>query len=161
MGHLPLRPVGQGRDRAGEVLADAGAIRSLLERHRVEAYVSGHHHAWFPGRIGSLDLIQLGALGSGPRRLLGQSRPGFQTLTVLDFFAATGRRRETSLDLRTMQPVPTALLPERLVDSSGRVLQRRSTDSGPVGDRAGSIHQTLDGSPSPIGGGAEGRGAGA
>jgi 3',5'-cyclic AMP phosphodiesterase CpdA len=127
MGHLPLRAVGEGRDRAGEVLADADAMQALLQRHQVQAYVSGHHHAWFPGRIGDLDLIQLGALGSGPRRLLGQSRPGFQTLTVLDIFTATGQRRETTLDLRSMKPVPRGQLPAQLVDRSGRVQRRRES----------------------------------
>ena len=128
MGHLPLRPVGHGRDRPGEVLVAADAIQALLERHQVEAYISGHHHVWFPGRIGELDLIQLGALGSGPRRLLGQNRPGFQTLTLLDFFAGTGERRETTLDLRSLKPVPPEQLPDQLVDRGGRVLRRRQSE---------------------------------
>ena len=127
MGHLPLRPVGQGRDRNGEVLGAADAIQALLERHRVEAYISGHHHAWFPGRIGALDLIQLGALGSGPRPLLGQKHPAHQSLTLLDFYPDTEQWQEITLDLRTMKPVSPRSLPVQIVDRDGRVLRRRQT----------------------------------
>lgn len=125
MGHLPLRAVAQGRDRPGDVLAGSEALRALLERHGVEAYVSGHHHAWFPARLGHLDLYQLGALGSGPRRLLGQSAAPFQTLTVLDLFLAAGHSRLTTYDMRTGTPFDAARLPATITDSSGRTLSRR------------------------------------
>jgi 3',5'-cyclic AMP phosphodiesterase CpdA len=124
VGHLPLLGVAQGRDNAGNVLAQATEFRQLLERHRVEAYISGHQHAYYPGRVGQLDLIQLGALGSGPRRLLRQSTPPHQTLTVLDDWAS-GRRVETTLNLRTMRPVDPRELPARLTDSLGRTQSRR------------------------------------
>jgi hypothetical protein len=124
MGHLPLRPVGVGRDRPGEVLERADALRALMERHGVEAYVSGHHHAWYPARLGGLTLYHLGALGSGPRRLLGQSAAPFQTLTVLDLFLAQGRSTVTTVDLRSVRAVDPRSLPASLVDRQGRVLQR-------------------------------------
>ena len=127
IGHLPLRSVGEGKDRVGETLAHADAIQALLERHRVTAYVSGHHHAWFPGRIGELDLIQLGALGSGPRRLLGQQQSSFQTITQLDFNCSTGERKEFTLDLSTEKPVQTLQLPVQIVDRQGRRVMRRQT----------------------------------
>jgi hypothetical protein len=124
MGHLPLRPVGAGRDSPGEVLADAARLQALLERHGVQAYVSGHHHAWFPARLGRLDLFHLGAAGNGPRRLLGQGRPTPHTLTVLDLMAG-GPIRATTLDLETLRPLDPGQLPGRLVDRRGRVLLRR------------------------------------
>ncbi|MEB3321283.1 MAG: metallophosphoesterase [Synechococcaceae cyanobacterium] len=125
MGHLPLRAVGRGRDNGGDVLARPDALQALMERHDVEAYVSGHHHAWFPGRIGSLDLYHLGAMGSGPRRLLGSSEAPFQTLTVLDLFHAAGRTVATTLDLRTLTPVDPGRLPRRITDRTGRSVPLR------------------------------------
>ena len=124
MGHLPLRAVGVGRDRPGEVLEGAEALRALMERHGVEAYISGHHHAWYPARLGGLTLYHLGALGSGPRRLLGQSSTPFQTLTVLDLFVAEGRSSVTTVNLRQGRTVDPRSLPASLVDRQGRVLQR-------------------------------------
>ena len=125
VGHLPLRAVSQGRDRPGEVLAQPAALQQLLERHGVEAYVSGHQHAYFPARLGQLDLFQLGAMGSGPRRLLGQSTTPFQTLTVLDLVGSPARLVDTSFDLRTLRRIDQQRLPRSLRDAAGRVLQRR------------------------------------
>jgi len=43
----------------------------LLERYHV--HISGHHHAYFPGHRGQLELLHTGALGSGPRPLLNSN----------------------------------------------------------------------------------------
>ncbi|MEA5443671.1 metallophosphoesterase [Cyanobium gracile] len=126
VGHLPLRAVSQGRDRPGEVLAQPAALQQLLDRHGVEAYVSGHQHAYFPARLGQLDLFHLGAMGSGPRRLLGQSTTPFQTLTVLDLVGSPPRLVDTSFDLRTLRPIDPQRLPRSLSDAAGRVLPRRA-----------------------------------
>ena len=54
-----------------------------MENGRVQAYISGNHHAWFSRRRGQLDLLPLGALGSGPRSLLDGEAPAQQTFTLL------------------------------------------------------------------------------
>lgn len=130
MGHLPLLGVSQGRDTAGNVLAQSLELRQLLERAQVEAYISGHQHAYYPGRLGQLDLIQLGALGSGPRKLLGQSGAPFQTLTVLDYDWSSGLRRDSTVNMRTRQRLDPEQLPPRLRDSRGRTQMRRSAATG-------------------------------
>ncbi|MFO7629458.1 MAG: metallophosphoesterase [Prochlorococcaceae cyanobacterium] len=127
LGHLPLQAVAQGRDTSGDVLAAASELRLLLERHGVQAYVSGHQHAYFPSRLGRLDLVQLGALGSGPRRLLGRSEAPFQTLTLLDLPSADGPSRETTINLRSVQLLDRSSLPSRLLDGAGRQLIRRDS----------------------------------
>ena len=125
VGHLPLLGVSQGRDTAGNVLAQSQELRQLLERNQVEAYISGHQHAYYRGRIGQLDLIQLGALGSGPRKLLGQSTAPCQTMTVLDYDWNNGRRRDSTVNMRNMQWLNPGRLPPRLSDSRGRTQIRR------------------------------------
>jgi hypothetical protein len=123
VGHLPLQGVALGRDRPGEVLHDAAGLRQLLERQRVHLYISGHHHAYFPGRSGSLDLLSLGAMGSGPRRLLIDSRPPHQTLTLLDRFG--DELVDSTIDLTTGRPIDRNLLPVRLQPSQGEPMTRR------------------------------------
>ncbi|MCT0199883.1 metallophosphoesterase [Synechococcus sp. CS-1325] len=125
LGHLPLQAVARGRDDGGNVLNGADALRQLMERHDVSAYISGHQHAYFPARLGRLDLFQLGAAGSGPRALLQGGAAPFQTLTVLDLAWSSGRTVDTTINLRTMRPVERSRLPERLINRQGRVLQRR------------------------------------
>ena len=126
LGHLPLYPVGRGRERGGNVLAQADRLRKLMERHDVRAYISGHHHAYFPGRVGSLDLIALGALGSGPRTWLGQKAPPMQTLTVIDLFHSAPAPVLTTYDMTTLRPIRLASLPARIVTPSGVVVGRQA-----------------------------------
>ncbi|MEB3351741.1 MAG: metallophosphoesterase [Cyanobacteriota bacterium] len=123
VGHLPLAAVAEGRNRAGEVLADPARLQGLLERTRTTLYISGHHHAYFPGRTGQLDLLSLGAMGSGPRRLLASARPPHQTLTLLD--RQGDELIDTTVDLRTGRPLDPAVLPARLDPAQGPTLRRR------------------------------------
>lgn len=110
LGHLPLYGIAEGRNEPGEVLQDADSLRAFLERHAVDAYISGHHHAYYPGRRGSIDLLYSGALGQGPRQLIGSELPAMQTVTLLDFdFSAD------SVDYTTFYFVDGEV---RIVDSS-------------------------------------------
>jgi hypothetical protein len=96
-----------------------------MERHGVRAYISGHHHAYFPGRVGSLDLICLGALGSGPRPLLGQTAAPVHTLTVIDLFDGAPAPVLTTYDMTRLREIPPAALPARLLTPSGVVVARQ------------------------------------
>ena len=129
VGHLPLFGVSQGRDRAGEVLDQPRAVLTLLEAGRVQGYISGHQHAWFPARRGQLDLIQLGAMGSGPRRLLQGGIPPQQTYTTLDINWQNGSLRETTYAVSSGQPVAWSRLPATLTGRAGTIernVQERS-----------------------------------
>jgi 3',5'-cyclic AMP phosphodiesterase CpdA len=84
IGHLPLYAVAVGRNKPGEILDNAEQLRLLLERYHVHTYISGHHHAYFPGHRGQLQLLHAGAIGSGPRQLLNSDRLPQKTLTVID-----------------------------------------------------------------------------
>jgi hypothetical protein len=55
----------------------------------VDTYISGHHHAYYAGRRGTLELLHTGALGEGPRPLLGTVLPSPRTVTILDLDAAS------------------------------------------------------------------------
>jgi hypothetical protein len=125
VGHLPLAGVSQGRDRPGERLEQAAAVQQLLEAGRVQAYISGHQHAWFPARRGQLDLIQLGALGSGPRRLLQGGLPPQQTFTSLDIDWRSNSLVETTYAVASGQPVAWEQLPATLRGSSSSLQRNR------------------------------------
>lgn len=70
-GHLPLWPVTQGRER--DIIGDP-AFLSLLSRHRVAGYLSGHHHGWYPARQDGVALLAQACLGDGPRKYIGGGR---------------------------------------------------------------------------------------
>lgn len=119
MGHLPLYGVAEGRDRPGEILAEGERLRQWLEARHVDIYLSGHHHAYYPARLGDLLLIHAGAAVS-PRRLLGENtaRP---TVTVLDIDLAPLSLRLTTFDLRDWPEIALTDLPPFLDTSTGRL----------------------------------------
>jgi predicted phosphodiesterase len=70
-GHLPIWPVTKGREN--DIIGDPGFL-ALLARHHVDAYLSGHHHAWYPAQRDGVLLLSQACLGDGPRKYIGGSR---------------------------------------------------------------------------------------
>ena len=112
LGHLPLYAVAEGRDRVGEVLAGGDALRRKLEDWGATMFISGHHHAYFPGRRGALDLLHAGALGEGPRPLLGSAVPAPKSVSLIEFGADSAAFTTYIID--AAQPVPQLLPIESL-----------------------------------------------
>ncbi|BAM51076.1 hypothetical protein BEST7613_2145 [Synechocystis sp. PCC 6803] len=125
IGHLPLYGVAEGRNKPGEVMANAEQLRALLEKYNVHTYVSGHQHAYYPGRRGNLELLHTGLLGAGPRALIGQERRSPKTLTILDFtFDQPGQVQYTTYDMKNLATVRLESLPRFLLGHNGRVIRR-------------------------------------
>lgn len=124
IGHLPLYAVARGRETAGNYLAQGDSLRSLLEKYRVHTYISGHHHAYFPGKKGNLELLHAGALGSGPRPLLAGSMPPRKTLTVVDVDLDPASTRYTTYDMKTQQVIDLQSLPAKISSPTGIVWRR-------------------------------------
>lgn len=137
LGHLPLHAVAEGRDRPGEVLQAPDSLRALLERHGVDVYVSGHHHAHYPGRRGRLALLHTGALGPGARPLLGDTVASPRTVTLLDFHPRGDSIAWTTYALppdgRAPQRLEPGTLPRLLRGHNGYVVRRDLPDEGPNG----------------------------
>ncbi len=100
VGHLPLYSVAQERDSRGNVLEDGDALRKLLEKYKVDVYVSGHQHAYYPGKRGDLQLLNCGAAGSGPRRWLATDKAPVNTITIMDLFYERDTIVYTTYDIR-------------------------------------------------------------
>ncbi len=124
LGHLPMYAVSQRRDRPGEYLNQADELRQLMERHNVHTYISGHHHAYFPGKVGAINTLNLGALGSGPKSLLSTNTAAFQTLTIMDVFLDTSSTAYTTYNMNTLEVVNPEDLPRQIVGPNGRELRR-------------------------------------
>ena len=123
MGHLPLYAVAVGKNKFGDVLTETEKLQNLLEKYNVHLYISGHHHAYFPGYKGNLKLLHTGALGSGPRVLLNSNLPPRNTLTVLDINLEPNQSFYTTYDLKTMRVVHLQELPEKITGLNGWVLR--------------------------------------
>jgi hypothetical protein len=121
MGHLPLYPLTVGRDRPGEYVSRGDELRELLEAHDVHGYVSGHHAAYYPGRVGELELLFAG--GVGGRRILGHDGAPQSAVTVVDIDFDPLVVRYRSFEPGSMRPIPGASLPAS-VDAHGTIIRR-------------------------------------
>jgi hypothetical protein len=125
LGHLPLYSVAVGRNQPGEVMDNADQLQALLERYDVHTYISGHHHAYYPGHRGELQLLHMGILGSGPRPLIDSDLPPWKALTVIDIdFADPDLTTYTTYDMQTLQTIELEDLPRFLTGHNGMVLRR-------------------------------------
>lgn len=124
IGHLPFYAVSQGRDRPGEILSKADQLRALLEKHSVHTYICGHHHVYFPGKAGKVEMLHAGALGSGPRSWLESLKPPIHTLTIVDVDLDAQTTQYTTYDMGTQQTISLSQVPRLLVGPNGRELRR-------------------------------------
>lgn len=123
--HLPLYGVAVGRDRPGEVMANADQLRTMLERYNVHTYISGHQHAYYPGHRGQLQLLHTGILGSGPRLLIDSRLPSWKVITVIDVdFNDPDLTTYTTYDMQTLRTIEYDELPRFLAGHNGVVLRR-------------------------------------
>jgi 3',5'-cyclic AMP phosphodiesterase CpdA len=132
IGHLPLYGISVGRDEPGEFLEKAEELRSLLERHQVHTYISGHDHAYYPGHRGNLQLLHCGILGSGTRPLLNGNLRPTKTLTLIDVNFASDSANDsanpntvyTTYDMATLTVVNQQQLPKLIATPTEKVLRR-------------------------------------
>ncbi|MGL5942443.1 MAG: metallophosphoesterase family protein [Waterburya sp.] len=123
IGHLPLYPVAVAKNKPGEYLAKAEELRSLLENNQVQVYISGHHHAYYPGKKGRLELLNAGALGQGARQLINSDLPPSKTLTVIDLDLATSQLNYTTYNATTWNLISLEQLPTVIPNQYGDILR--------------------------------------
>lgn len=123
-GHVPLYPFAIGRET--EILDDSG-LEAMFVKHGVSVYVSGHHHAYYPGRRDNgLRLVSMACLGGGPRRLMQSESPdpSPRALSILEIDPLTGafdvQAYEASDFKRTIKRTQ---LPESIGEGDKRIVR--------------------------------------
>ena len=117
VGHLPLYGVSEEKNKPGEVLTGGDALRKRLETLNINLYVSGHHAAYYPAKVGMLTLLNTG--GVGARRLLGSDAPPKSAVTVLDINFDPLELHLTTFDTKTFEEILLESLPEHLDGLNG------------------------------------------
>ncbi|WP_052732301.1 phosphodiester glycosidase family protein [Hymenobacter terrenus] len=148
VGHLPLYSIAQERDGAGNVLRDNEALRKILESLDVKTYISGHHHAFFPGRRGDLELLNAGAAGSGPRPWLTLDKAPVNTITIMDVYYQQDSVAYTTYDIlqrnaADMTTFDPAVLPRIIYGYDGSFVVRRDLQAEPVAATLSPLHLEL------------------
>ena len=120
-GHLPLHPVARGRLR--DVMDDFD-LETTFARRGLTAYLSGHHHAYYPGTAGGFLQVAIPCLGAGPRPLLGSaSRTSPKALVVIDIEEDRVARVDALEAPDYARATERGRLPERIVEGRHRLVR--------------------------------------
>ena len=114
IGHLPLYPIAVGRNNNGNFIKDGKKLQLLLEKHNVHTYISGHQHAYYPGKKGKLKLLHSGALGGGPRKLLNSKLSPTKTLTIIDVSILSEKTKYTTYNMSNSKILDIKTLPKSI-----------------------------------------------
>ncbi|MFB9865349.1 phosphodiester glycosidase family protein [Rufibacter immobilis] len=135
VGHLPLYGVAQEYNSAGNILNNAAALQAMMEELDVHTYISGHHHAYYPGKHGGVEFMNAGAAGSGPRKYLGYDAVAPNTVTLMDVFLEQDTIVYTTFEIKhpdadAMPVFNEKSLPEVIVGANGHLIRRDVQISG-------------------------------
>lgn len=125
LGHLPLYAAAVGRNRYGEMLRQPYELLEVMTSNNVDMYVSGHHHAYYPGHKRGVDLLQTGALGGGPRPWLRFGAPPQKTWSLLEIPSQPETVASiTTWDVETGALLTSNTLPRHLHGLTGFTIRR-------------------------------------
>ncbi|MBL1407366.1 metallophosphoesterase family protein [Sphingobacterium faecale] len=123
LGHLPLYALVESKNKPGEVIDDADATLAFFREYRVDMYISGHQHAYFPGSKQQVTLLHSGCLGGGPRPLLGHDVPAYKSYAIIDIPKKGGMSKASILGFVAPddRKVPLNTLPREITGFNGTV----------------------------------------
>jgi hypothetical protein len=123
--HVPVWPVAEERER--EATRD-GNLHELLSTADIDLYLSGHHHAFYPGVLDGVTYLSQACLGAGPRRLTGSaSGRSPRAFTLIDITGDGIRVASlTSTDFRT--PEDWDALPRQIATDAGALVRADLAD---------------------------------
>ncbi|WP_192823174.1 phosphodiester glycosidase family protein [Rufibacter sp. LB8] len=135
IGHLPLYGAAAQYNIAGNVLNNATALQAMMEELDVHTYISGHHHAYYPGKHGSVEFLNAGAAGSGPRAYMGLDEVAPNSVTLMDIFVEQDTIIYTTYEIKeqiasNMKITDEKRLPEIMNGVNGYMIRRDIAVSG-------------------------------
>ncbi len=84
VGHLPLYAIVDSKNKPGEVNSDPRAALNLFKSYGVDLYISGHQHAYYPAEKEGVRFLNMGCIGDGPRKLIGDTTAAIKSYTIID-----------------------------------------------------------------------------
>ncbi len=84
IGHLPLYAIVDSKNKPGEVNSDPSAALNFFKDKGIDLYISGHQHAYYPAQKEGIRFLNMGCIGDGPRKLIGNDAPAQKSYTIID-----------------------------------------------------------------------------
>lgn len=84
IGHLPLYAIVDSKNRPGEVNSDPVKALNFFKDQGLDLYISGHQHAYYPAQKEGIRFLNMGCIGDGPRKLIGNDAPAQKSYTIIN-----------------------------------------------------------------------------
>lgn len=119
IGHLPLYAIVDSKNKPGEVNSNPEAAFTFFKTYGIDLYISGHQHAYYPAEKGGVRFLNMGAIGDGPRKLIGNAADARKSYTIIEIPVKNAR----SFSYRTYTPgnqiIPLSSLPDSVIGFNG------------------------------------------
>jgi 3',5'-cyclic AMP phosphodiesterase CpdA len=124
--HIPLWPFAQGRE--ADYLGDQ-ELERILQKHRVDVHLSGHHHAYYPAAKDGVRFVSQACLGAAPRPLLGSAARSERAITVIEFPPDGTISVEAYRAPAYVEKIHRHTLPERIVSHRATLVRDDLVDA--------------------------------
>ena len=84
IGHLPLYAIVDSKNKVGEVNEDPETALKFFKKHKIDLYISGHQHAFYPAIKEGIRFLNAGCIGDGPRKLIGNTNEALKTYSIIE-----------------------------------------------------------------------------
>ena len=111
--HLPLYAIVDSKNKPGEVNSDPEAALRFFKTYGLDLYISGHQHAYYPAEKDGVRFLNMGAIGDGPRKLLGHDAAPQKSFTLIEIPVRNAR----NFNYKTFTPENVRILLSSLPDS--------------------------------------------
>jgi len=119
IGHLPLYAIVDSKNKPGEVNSDPEAALAFFKTYGLDLYISGHQHAYYPAEKDGIRFLNMGAIGDGPRKLIGNSAEASKSYTIVEIPV----KNAANFTYKTITPgnevIMMSSLPESVVGFNG------------------------------------------
>ena len=125
LGHLPLYPIVESKNKPGEVNAASDSALQFFKSKGIDVYISGHQHAYYPAQKEGVFLFNAGAIGNGPRPILGHDSAAKKAYSIIQVPVKNAK----GFSHQTFMPITNTLihmgsLPDSVIGFNG-VLKRQ------------------------------------
>jgi len=128
LGHLPLYAIVESKNKRGEVLEEADETLDFLKANKVDMYISGHQHAYYPATKEKVTLLHAGCLGGGPRKIMGHDAEASKAYAILELPKKKGvdKMRITGYEPVSHRHILMESLPDSVSGFNGVVFKREA-----------------------------------
>ncbi|SKB36755.1 metallophosphoesterase family protein [Daejeonella lutea] len=119
IGHLPLYAIVDSKNKPGEVNSDPAAALEFFKTYGLDLYISGHQHAYYPSKKGEIRFLNMGAIGDGPRKLIGNTAEAAKSYTIIDIPVKNARNFTYQTYTPDNVKIELSSLPDSIIGFNG------------------------------------------